>query len=73
MLSKCLFFVRWTPFVRSNMWPVTVGAFWLLFLSVRAFFVIVALPTDKRELNVLLYACTGEAETLQSGSSGICE
>ena len=26
-----------------------------------------------RKLNVLLYAFTGEAETLQSGSSGICE
>ena len=25
-----------------------------------------------RKLNVLLYAFTGEAETLQSGSSGIC-
>ena len=47
MLSKCLFFVRWTPFVRSNMWPFTVGTFWLLFLSVRASFVMVALPTDK--------------------------
>ena len=47
MLSKCLFLVRWTPFVRSNMWPFTVGAFWLLFLSVRASFVMVALPTDK--------------------------
>ena len=26
-----------------------------------------------RKLNVLLYAFTGEAETLQSGSSGMCE
>ena len=25
-----------------------------------------------RKFNVLLYALTGEAETLQSGSSGIC-
>ena len=26
-----------------------------------------------RKLNVLLHAFTGEAETLQSGSSGICK
>ena len=26
-----------------------------------------------RKLNVLLYAFTGKAETLQNGSSGICE
>ena len=29
------------------MWPFTVGTFWLLFLSVRASFVMMALPTDK--------------------------
>ena len=28
---------------------------------------------DSRKSNVLLYAFTGEAETLQSGSSGISE
>ena len=26
-----------------------------------------------RKLNVLLYTLTGEAESLQSGSSGVCE
>ena len=47
MLSKCLFFVCWTPFLGCNMWSFTVGTFWLFFLFIWASFMMMALPTDK--------------------------
>ena len=47
MLSKCLFFVCWTPFVGCNMWSFTIGALWLLFFFIWASFMTVRLPTGK--------------------------
>ena len=47
MLSECLLFVFWTPFVRCNMWPLTVSTFWFPGFSIRASFVWMTLSGDK--------------------------